>query len=281
MAPSHTMPVTAFAIRSALGELSLSGRALCVHSSLRTFGHVEGGADTVVSALLAEGCTVLVPTFSYGFGIAPPPGSRPAQNGWDYGKKVESPGAGRLFVSATNEVDADMGVVPAAVLARANRARGRHPLDSFAGLGPLADALVSGQTPLDVYAPLRALASVGGWIVLMGVGLERLTLLHAAEQRAGRRLFRRWANGLGGPEEVECGGCSEGFGSLEPALSSLARRARVGASPWVAYPAAETLDAAAAAIRADPEITRCGRSGCDGCADAVAGGPLCAAQLGS
>jgi aminoglycoside N3'-acetyltransferase len=44
-----------------------AGDMVMVHSSLSSFGHVEGGAPTVVSALLevlTEGGTLVVPTFS-------------------------------------------------------------------------------------------------------------------------------------------------------------------------------------------------------------------------
>jgi len=66
-------------------------------------------------------------------------------------------------------------------------------------VGPLAQQLISGQQPLNVYAPFRALAEAGGWVVLMGVGPDKLTLLHYAEQLAGRIPFRRWANDPAGP----------------------------------------------------------------------------------
>ena len=63
------MTVTEQEIRDALRSLDLSRRDVCVHSSLRSFGRVEGGARAVVGAFLEEGCTVLVPTFSSVFEI--------------------------------------------------------------------------------------------------------------------------------------------------------------------------------------------------------------------
>ena len=45
--------VTSETIRDATRELGLAGLPLEVHSSLSSFGHVEGGAATVVDALLA------------------------------------------------------------------------------------------------------------------------------------------------------------------------------------------------------------------------------------
>ncbi|HEX8720570.1 MAG TPA: AAC(3) family N-acetyltransferase [Pyrinomonadaceae bacterium] len=249
---------------------------MCLHSSLRSFGRVEGGAAEVVGAFLDEGCTLLVPAFSPVFEVAPPLHLRFERNGWDYGAgPAPNHNPESVYTPEATDVDRHMGAIPAAVVAWPGRARGNHPLDSFAAVGPCAAELVAGQAPLDVYAPLRALIRAGGFVLLMGVGLERLTLLHLAEQAAGRTLFRRWANDpCGRPVAVEVGGCSEGFGKLEPHLRRVARAESVGQSRWTLLPAGEALARAAAAIRADPAITHCGVRGCERCDDAVKGGPL-------
>ena len=263
-------------IRRALRSLGLKGRAVCIHSSLSSFGHVAGGAHAVVRAFLEEGCTLLAPTFSSAFEVTPPPHLRFERNGWDYGRPpAPGSGPGGVYVSETTEVDRDMGAIPAAIVSWPGRIRGQHPLDSFTAVGPRAAALASGQTPSDVYAPLAALARMGGRVLMMGVGLERMTLLHLAEKEAGRTLFRRWANDAQGrPTAVEVGGCSEGFGKLEPFLRPLVRTAAVGRSAWRVLPADRALARAAAAIRADPQITHCGVAVCKRCDDAVAGGPI-------
>ncbi|HEY3108147.1 MAG TPA: AAC(3) family N-acetyltransferase [Chloroflexota bacterium] len=264
-------------VRAAVRRLGLAGQPLCVHASLRSFGWVEGGAAAVVEALLDEGCTLIVPTFCWdAYAVDPLPHQQPARNGASYvAAPRRRPGSDRVYTPAVQELDrAEMGAIAAAVLAMPGRARGNHPLCSFGAVGPASGALVAGQAPLRVFAPLAAVAAAGGAVVLMGVGLSKMTLLHLAEQRAGRLMFRRWANGPDGrPMEVEVGGCSEGFPRLEPALGWLEWRERVGGSVWRVYPAAETLDAAAVAIRAEPSITHCRRPGCR-CDDAVAGGPL-------
>ena len=256
--------------------LGLAGRPVCLHSSLRSFGRVAGGAPTVVRPFLEEGCTVLVPTFSSAFEVAPPPGLRFERNGWDYDAAPSSArGPNRVFTPEAQDVDRDMGAIPAAVLVWAGRLRGRHPLDSFTAVGPRAAEFVTEQSPLDVYAPLKALARAGGFVLLAGVGLERMTLLHLAEKEAGRALFRRWANGPGGvPAAVEVGGCSEGFGKFEPRLRPVMRTALVGRCEWKSLAVDEALARAAAAIRDDPRVTHCGDSTCARCNDAVAGGPI-------
>ncbi len=267
-------PVTAADIHNALRSLGLREHCLCVHSSLRSFGWVEGGAQTVVDAVLAEGCTLLVPTFTE-FQVSPPPHLRPARNGWNYSRAVTEENTSVIYSREMTEVaEEDMGAVPAAVARMPQRIRGNHPLCSFAAVGPLAEEMIQGQAPLDVNAPLRVLAKMGGFVVLMGVGLQAMTLLHLAEQRAGRVLFRRWANGSEGQiVEVETGGCSHGFHNLEGLLSPLMREARVGNSRWRVFPATGTLKAASEAIRRDPAVTHCGETPCR-CDDAVQGGPI-------
>jgi aminoglycoside 3-N-acetyltransferase len=270
------MVVTGDDIREALRGLGLTGRDVCLHSSLRSFGRVAGGAAAVIRAFLDEGCTLVVPTFSSAFEVAPPPHLRFERNGWTYGAAAASRHSpGRVYTPEASDIDPDMGAIPAAVVAWPGRVRGNHPLDSFSAVGPRAAELIAGQAPSDVYAPLRALIRAEGFVLLTGVGLERATLLHLAEKEAGRVLFRRWADDRRGrPAAVEVGGCSEGFGRLEPHLRHLMLRARVGQSRWTLLPAGRTSARAAAVIRAEPRITDCGVGACERCADAVEGGPI-------
>jgi aminoglycoside 3-N-acetyltransferase len=170
---------------------------------------------------------------------------------------------------------AEMGAIPAALLERSGRVRGDHPIDSFSAVGPLAEELIATQSPMNVYGPLRAIAERDGCVVLMGVDLTRMTLIHTAEQESGRELFHRWAlDRDGAPVEALVGGCSEGFHRLEPAIGHLARETTVGASRWRAFPITPTIEAAAAAIAANPHITHCGNPFSLTCNDAVLGGPI-------
>ena len=261
-------------ITRAVRTLELQNRPVCLHSSLRSFGFVEGGAETVIQSFLDEGCTVLVPTFT-DKEVASPADQSPPQNGYDYTRSTTHHTHSKTPYSPdSNDVAGDMGAVPKALVRLPGRVRGDHPLDSLSAVGPLAHKLVGGQTSLDPYAPFRRLAELGGYVVLLGVGLTRMTLLHGAEQRAGRNLFRRWVSDKNGETvSVLVGGCSEGFEALAPVLAGLEHTHTVGASRWRVFPARETSEYAAAAIRAQPELTACGDATCERCADAVRGGP--------
>lgn len=259
----------------AVDELGLGGRPIALHTSLSAHGLVDAGAATIVDALLDRDVTLVVPTFTAVFEVwPPPPGAGVERNGIEVAD-LEPRAPSEVFTPEAAAVDPSMGALPREVLGRPERRRGRHPLDSFTALGPLADELVAGQSVTDVYAPLRAVGEHGGTVVLAGVGLDRMTLLHHAEALAGRALFRRWARAPGGEVVATVvGGCSEGFPNLEAVLAPIERSVRVGTARWRTFPITGVVDLASAAIRSDPAITRCDDPGCRRCPDAIAGGAI-------
>lgn len=270
------MVVTYQDVQRAVQTLGLAHHPVCIHASLRSFGYVEGGALAVVQAFVNEHCTILVPSFSWSFAVPASPHQRFSRNGWNYSAySGPTAGLGRIYTPSTIEIDKDMGVIPAMVVAWPGRLRGNHPLCSFAAIGPLARELVLKQAPLDMYAPLVALAQLDGVVLLMGVGFESMTLLHLAEKQAGRTMFRRWTNDASGvPLAVEVGSCSDGFGQFAPYLHPLMQTIVVGQSEWKLFPTQQTLQVATEAIRANPIVTHCSNPACDRCKDVVAGGPI-------
>lgn len=273
------MTVTEVDLRRGVDDLGLAGRPLCVHSSLRSFGWVEGGAEAVIQALLGAGCTVLAPTFTYEHETCPPGFAPVERNAWGECSYPEDPPAGgfRHEPASAVSVAADNGAIPRRLVRMPGTRRGNHPVDSFAAVGPLAAELVGGQTAWDVYAPFEALMAHDGVVLLLGVGLDRMTLLHDAERRAGRELYLRWGRLHDGTvAAVRVGGCSDGFPRLEAAVAPLATETWVGGSRWRAFPARSTVEAAAAAMRADPTVTWCTDRDCERCRDSAAGGPFLA-----
>ncbi|MGH2837768.1 MAG: AAC(3) family N-acetyltransferase [Thermoleophilaceae bacterium] len=269
------MPLTLEDVTRGISRVGLGSRPVCLHSSLSSFGHVDGGPTTIVDAFLADGRTLLVPTFSWeAYAVTqPPPRLRPARNGTRY-DQLPAKRQLAVFSPTHDDVDRAIGAIPAEVLARPGRQRGNHPLCSFSAIGPESARLTKPQTPTDVYAPLDVLARRDGFVVLAGVGLDSMTLLHRAEEVAGRTLFRRWARVASGDiAMVAVGGCSQGFGRFDDVLRTIETRVKVGRSTWRVLPAQVALEIAAAAIKRNPAITSCGAPGCERCADAVLGGP--------
>lgn len=271
--PAPTLPggaavVSRADVTEAVERLGLTGRVLCVHASLRSFGRVEGGADAVVDGLLDAGATVLAPTSTFRWSMAPRPAVPPLPGNAEDDGSI--PAAGTVptagYTADAPFLDPAMGSVPAAVLRRPGRRRGRHPLSSFTAVGPEAGALVRDQEPADVYAPLRELVARGGAVLAMGVGLDAVTLLHLAEVRAGLPLLTRWALLADGRVvAAPHGGCSRGFERLADAVRPAERRIAVGAGQWRVFDAVAMLEAAAARFHEDPAAGTCALPDCARC----------------
>lgn len=270
-------------LRRAIDGLELSGKEICVHSSMKSFGEaVEGGAEGLVDLFLEAGCTLLVPTFSYSCAAPPIPGAMPEQNGaGDYSYFLdrdypEQP----VFSQNSKEISTeDMGVFPTVVLNRRDSVRGNHPLNSFTAVGKHAERLASAQDPRNVYGPLAELCRGGGKVLLIGVSLCCATILHYGEQLAGRTPFVRWARTEHGSIPVFAGSCSEGFERLAPLLRPLEKTQLVGQSLWTCYDAREMAELSAVEIRKNPQITQCSDPCCDRCRDALLGGPILPADF--
>lgn len=261
-------------VSNTIAQLNLADKPVCIHASLRSFGcKVEG----LLECFLESGCTVMVPTFSDMYEAPPVPELMPEQNGagdYSYFLEKEYEDAG-VYSPAVNVLTVEeMGKFPQKVLEHPDRVRGNNALNSFAAVGPFAKTLVEGQSDLDVYAPLRALYDMDGFVLLMGTDLCSATAIHYAEQLAGRAPFVRWARGANGTTvPVRAGGCSDGFEKLAPLLKPYEMRAVVGGSLWRCYRARDLVDVCADAFRKDPMIAHCGDPDCCRCNDAAKGGP--------
>lgn len=147
-----------------------AGDTVLVHSSLRSLGHVDGGARTVVDALLdavAPDGTILVPTLT--------------------GTSRDSPRYPPAFDPATSP--SWTGLIPETVRLREGAQRSRHPTHSVAALGPAAAHLIAGHeycaTPCAADSPYGRLASMGGFVLLLGVTHHSNTSLHMVEEVGG------------------------------------------------------------------------------------------------
>ena len=164
--PDHhppTQPLDRAALVSAFTRLGVPrGGLLMVHSSLRSLGHVAGGAPTAVDALLEtlgpEG-TLVVPTFTYP--LARDPG----------------------FVFDPLRTPSLMGAISDAGRRHPRARRSLHLWHSIAAIGPLAETIVAsgGASAWDVDSPMCQIRDRNGQYLLLGVPYQNLTAVHVCE----------------------------------------------------------------------------------------------------
>ena len=168
-----------------------------VHTSLKAFGEIRGGADSLLGALLANFNAVMMPAFTYKTMIVPEDG--PENNGIIYGSGRDN---NRMAIPFDVNMPADtlMGVLPETLRRAPEAKRSSHPILSFTGVG--VEIALSAQSLKDPLAPISVLAQKDAWVLLLGVDHSVNTSIHYAEKLAGRRQFVRWA--LGKTEIFEC-----------------------------------------------------------------------------
>ena len=138
--------------------------AVMMHSSMKAIGDVEGGAETVLDALMeyfAPGLLML-PTHTW------------AQMNPSY----------NVFDPATEP--ACVGILPNLFMKRPGVVRSLHPTHSIAAYGPGAEAYIAGEenctTPCSKGGCWERLRSIGAKILLVGVTHARNTYIHAVEE---------------------------------------------------------------------------------------------------
>jgi len=156
-------------IKAGLIRLGLKkGDIVGVHSSLSSFGHVAGGADTMIDALLetvGEQGNVVMSTHS--------------ANLSEDKRTPEMIALGISWLFKILPYDPDKtpvttGIIPETFRKRKGVIRGLHPSLSISASGPKAKVLSEGW---------HRLLELDGYILLIGVGLDRCTAMHLAEKR--------------------------------------------------------------------------------------------------
>lgn len=147
-----------------LGALGVrAGMDLLVHSSLSSIGFVQGGADSVVDALLkaiGPRGTLFMPSFNHN------------------AAEVFNP----MVTPTTN------GAIPDAMWRRPEAVRSIHPTHALAAIGPKAATWCAGHLEKGVWAedsPIGRLVHNGGYILGLGVDHTASTAYHVAEISLG------------------------------------------------------------------------------------------------
>ena len=240
-----------------------SASTVIVHASLRSFGHVKGGASTVCQALLSTGATLLLPAASWEMtGIPAPPGLLRSQNA------VRTVATWQAFDEAVNRavpfsdhlpIDKELGIIPETMRRTFSPLRSCHPLMSYIALGPHAQHLIGAQRLDWPLGPLEALAGLQGDVLLLGVTHTSNTAIHLAEQYLGRSRFYRYAKVADRVwmELPNIPGQSHRFDDIELILRPVTQEAMIGSCRARRIPIQEVLATAQRLIQVNPAALLC------------------------
>jgi aminoglycoside 3-N-acetyltransferase len=153
-------------IEAGLAEVGLTaGDVVLVHSSLSALGYVEGGADTVVDALLASvgpTGTVVVPTFTW--------------------REFHEADVAVLDLVNTS-VKSEVGIIPEVFRKRPEAVRSHHICHSVAAIGPHApDVMGEGVSSFGAGSTFHQLYELDAWCLFLGATFNSCTELHAVEE---------------------------------------------------------------------------------------------------
>jgi aminoglycoside 3-N-acetyltransferase len=248
-------------LKTGLVKLGLGKSLVIAHASLRAFGHIEGGAETMLEALLDSVRGVIIPTFTYKTMLNPEVG--PPRNGMTYGSEANLNKMAEAFHSDM-PADKTMGVLPETLRKHPKAKRSMHPIQSFAGIQ--ADVILNSQTIFNPLAPIGALAERDGWVLLLGVDHRVNTSIHYAEKLGGRMQFIRWA--LLPDRVVECPGFpgdSEGFEAIAPTVEKYTRRVEIGNALVQAVHLKSLIKVVVDELNKNPFALLCQRQDCERC----------------
>jgi len=236
-------------IASGLRDLGIDrGDVVFVHSSLSTFGYVEGGADTVIDALLdvlGPDGTLAMPTFTWG----------------EFHDKI-----GIVFDVANTPCET--GRIPETFRKRPGVIRSGHICHSVAACGPHAEEILGdGVSSFGKGSPFDALYRLNAWNLLLGVGFSSCTALHSAEERVqvpyrAYRDFRRskivWPDGKVEPsravEYLRQDGSANDFDKMYDVLerAGVLRVRRIGEARCINVRIRDVIDHAVGLLKRDP-----------------------------
>ena len=179
-------PVTTASLCRQLGDAGVvEGTTLLVHTSLSSMGWVAGGPVAVIEALIETvgACgTIVMPTHTMQL-TDPASWQAPAiPTPWIPVLREHLP----AFDPAKTPTRS-MGAVAELFRTWPDARRSSHPIASFAAVGSQADWITADHklhSPLGEASPLAKLYEADATILLLGVGFDRCTMLHLAEQRA-------------------------------------------------------------------------------------------------
>lgn len=230
---------------------------LVVHSSLSSMGYVEGGADTVIDAIIeviGKDGTLMMPTFTYSSVFYP----------------QESP--------------SQTGRITETLLLRKDAIRSWHPTHSVAAIGRDAEKLTADHIKVRALgkdSPIDRLAKKGGYVLLLGVDHTANSAIHVGEAYAEVPYLDLpytfpqavAVNDKSNKTVVKLfkqPGCGRGFGKLEKHLRArgLIKDGMIGNATVQLIKVQDLIDTTVRVLKDDPAALLCDDPVCTRCRSA-------------
>jgi len=236
------------------------GDHIAIALSFRSIGHVKGGPEAFIDALLeavGPDGTIIMNTFTPNFPLA----------------EVASD-----YIFDSKSARAYTGLIPETLRRRQNSIRSEHPTTSFTALGKLAKYLTEDHDAnAHPYLPLSKLASVNGKYLTIGIGNNLVAIRHEAQREAG--LFDIVPMFLGVKFRGRDGQlkifvwrnppCTSRLPELAPELEKrgIVKNSKIGMAYSILGSAREIIDSIAAMLRQNPTLNLCSDMHCLWCRD--------------
>ncbi|MEM2939525.1 MAG: AAC(3) family N-acetyltransferase [Candidatus Bathyarchaeia archaeon] len=254
--------VTKDDIKRGLQQLGLKrGDIVIVHSSLSSFGFVEGGAETVIDALLetvGEEGTVIMPTYSTNRRRVRR-SRREIELGvtWKY----------KIMHYDPKRTSCWTGIIPESFRKRHNAFRSLNPTHSIAAIGSRAKEIIEvAKNSAD--EGYKKVLELDGYVLLIGTGLDVCSAMHLAESRVQlprnilekiqppQELIRKYGEDLGWPRWDIGFGPYPDFAKMEEPCRKhgIMKTARVGKSEIKLLRLKELIDLYAKYLEKNPDI---------------------------
>jgi len=241
-------------IKKGLRRLGLKrGDVVGVHSSLSSFGYVEGGADAAIDALLetvGEEGTIIMPTYS---------ANRDDVERTEREVELGVTWKSRILPYDAKKTPCTTGRIPETFRKRRSAVRSLDPAHSLAAIGPRGNELAKDWDRL---------LEADGYILLLGVDLAVCSAMHLAERQVQlpphilekieppRELLEKYGEDLGWPEWDTGFGPYPDFAKMEEPSREhgIMKTVKIGEATVKLLRLRELIDLYAEYLRKNPDL---------------------------